>query len=690
MSAHRDPELDQLGDEHGWSQDDRHLAHYLRETSHPYAHVEPTPQFRQALQRKLMREAWEQATRPAQPWYRRMLSPQPMAWAGAAVGAVMIVFVAFFFLATPHQTDRIDVHVDSPLQNAQLVPTATAIELKFSQPMDTKTVDVNVQPAIDYDKNWQGNTLKITPRNGLTPNTQYTVDVKSAQTATHQPVAKIQPVTFSTAPAPTPTPSPGPTPTPSPTPVQNAHPVAPIGTPRARWSSDGANLIVVGPTGQLQVFPAAGGAALQKLADGVTLAAVGPDGTPAWLSGGLVTWKSASIGVPAIALGFRPGGALVVATANDVQTADQRHVAVFKEAADSADFSPSGDRVVYHGPQGLHVVDLASATDTLIGPATALGEWSPDGRHYAYLTDAGVAVADTAAGTSAKLLDLPGVTGLSWSAGNQLLLATSTALYLATYTDGSAVVPHKVQDGTFAQPDWAPAAATGQFSFRRGNEVWVARVQGAIAGGPITAATPDISQDQLIGAFMSARKNLLANDALAFLDQAGQNAFGRLTLVYSDPSTSLARYYVLLSQPGRVVVRLILTHGLTQTAVDETLTIQPDAGGHPRIHSVSETPRPAFGSGPEVVSVVVTGSKVQVVFDSDLDPTSAAQPSAVTLKGVTTASQFDSKTKTITLTVAGGLTPGAQYDLLIDPSLQDVNQRHANSYDLPFTGPAGG
>ena len=41
--------------------------------------------------------------------------------------------------------------------------------------------------------------------------------------------------------------------------------------------------------------------------------------------------------------------------------------------------------------------------------------------------------------------------------------------------------------------------------------------------------------------------------ALTDLDATGRDAFSRLSLVYSDPS--LARYYVLLSQPGRVVVR---------------------------------------------------------------------------------------------------------------------------------------
>src|SRR5205807_2004240 len=155
--------------------------------------------------------------------------------------------------------DQINVHVVSPQQNAQLVSTAAPIELKFSQQMDTSSVAVQVQPATQVKTEWQGNTLKITPVYGLQGNTQYTVHVGAgAQTAAHQPVGRIQPVTFSTGPTPTPTPSAGPTPTPQPTPVLNPHAIAPIGGVRAHWSSDGSGLLVIGPNGQLQLWPVAG------------------------------------------------------------------------------------------------------------------------------------------------------------------------------------------------------------------------------------------------------------------------------------------------------------------------------------------------------------------------------------------------------------------------------------------------
>src|SRR5262249_3198656 len=138
MSPHRDLELDdlelnRLGDEQGWDDESRELAQYMRATPHPYGHVEPSTQFRQNLRRRLMREAWEQASRPPLPWYRRLLAPQGMAMAGAAVGAVLIVSVAFLLTLGPHDSDQINVQVVSPQQNAELQPTVQPIVLTFSK-----------------------------------------------------------------------------------------------------------------------------------------------------------------------------------------------------------------------------------------------------------------------------------------------------------------------------------------------------------------------------------------------------------------------------------------------------------------------------------------------------------------------------------------------------------------------------
>ena len=112
------------------------------------------------------------------------------------------------------------------------------------------------------------------------------------------------------------------------------------------------------------------------------------------------------------------------------------------------------------------------------------------------------------------------------------------------------------------------------------------------------------------------------------------------------------------------------------------------SGGKLLIHGVTETARTSFGAGPEIVKVWVSSDRVQVFFDSDLDQTTIG---GVSLKGVTSQASYDAANKAVTLTVAGGLTPGATYDLLLGSGLKDTpNGRQAVPYDLQFVGPAAG
>lgn len=689
MSAQRDPELDDLFDQ---EPELRELAQFMRNRPHPAVNIEPSPRFRMVLKQRLMREAWERASRPQLPWYRRLLAPQRLAWAGAGVGALLIVFTVLTFFNTSAPNTTVFVH--SELDGAQTVRVAQPIPLTFTQPMDASSVAVKIVPATEVKYTWQDNNtrLTITPVHQLTPNTQYEVSVApSAKTQSGQGLTNAKPVHFvTTSPAPpSPTAQPSPSSTPTPLLIETPRSVAPIGTPAARWSSDGTRLYVISPSGQLQAWPIAGGAAASIQPDGVTLVAVGPDGNPAYVRDGKITYNSLSVpGVQPIALGFRQGGALMFATSSDVQSSDQQKLFRFAEEAAAADFSPAGDRLVYRSASGsLHLVDLTArpARESVVGPASGLGDWSSDGTRYAYPTDAGVYVADTASGSSSKLVDLAGVSGVAWSrsSSNQLLLSTSSALYL--YSQGDSAGMRK-SDGAFGQPSWSPGGG-GSFSFRRSAEVWVSKVVGPPGGG--TAGTPGSgsSQADVVTGFMTARKNGQSDLAMSYLDAAGKDAFSKLTLVYTDPAQSLARYYILLSQSNRVVVRLVLGKGTSQSAVDETLVLQ-SSGGKLLIHGVTETARTSFGAGSEIVKVVVSSDHVQVSFDSDLDQTTIG---GVSLKGVTSHASYDAATKAVTLTVTGGLTPGATYDLLLGSGLRDTpNGRQAVPYDLQFVGPPAG
>ena len=681
MRTQRDPELDQLFEQ---EPELRELGQLMRARPHPAAHAEPSPHFRVALKQRLMREAWQRASQPALPWYRRLWAPQPLAMAGAAVGALLIVFTVFQFANTPGGRNN-TVTVRSDLNNAQTVSLNTTIPLKFNQPMDTTSVQtaVAIVPATKVTYQWEDNNKKvtITPVHNLAPNTQYVVKIApSAKTQDGQALTNAPPVQFVTKPPPpTPTPTPTSQPTSTPSPIA-LHAVAPTGNPAARWSADGTKLYIVGPNGQLGAWSLQGqaaGAPIQP--DGVTLVAVGPDGTVAYVRGGQISYGSVTVpNVQPIALGFGQSG-LVFATATDVQSSDQRRLASLSEQATAADFS--GDRLAYRGPSGnLHLIDLARpGKDTQVGPSTGLGDWSPDGTRYAYPTDAGIWVVDTSNGTSSKLLGFPGLTGLAWSHGSQLLLTTSSALYI--YNPGDAAGASKLAgDGDFRQPSWAPAG--GHFSFKRASDVWVGKL--ASQGGAGTASSSGTGQDDVINGFMAARMNQQADQATAYLDAAGKEAFSSLTLIYSAPSPSLARYYVLLSQPNRVVVRLVLTKGTTQSAVDETLTLK-SSGGRLLIDGVTEKPRASFGAGPEILTVTVAPDQVKVIFDSDLDQSTIQ--GSVSVKGANGQASYDAKTRTVTLQLTGALTSGASYDLLVGSGLKDYNGRQAVPYDLQFLGP---
>jgi hypothetical protein len=383
--------------------------------------------------------------------------------------------------------------------------------------------------------------------------------------------------------------------------------------------------------------------------------------------------------VQPLALGFH-GGDVVFATSRDVELGAARtRLTTLAEEAQAADLSPGGDRLAYRGASGnLHVVDLTTGKDSQIGLAGGLGDWSADGRRYAYPTDAGIAATDGVA--TSPLVSLAGVTGLDLTRGN-LVAITQSSAYLAN-ADGSGL--HRLQNGAYEQPLWSPTGRS--FAFRRSGIEFVAQVT-ELQGAQGTLAASTAAQDELVANFMAARIGLRRDQALSLLDPTAQALFGTLNdLLYPD-SPTLARYYVLLSQPGREVVRLVLTQGPAQTAVDETLVLRPDANGNPLIHSVTETPRAAFASGPEVVKVTVNGGQVQVQFDSDLKANTVA--SAVSLKGAGTQATYDARSRTVTLTAPGGLPAGSPSYLEISSGLQDVGLRSAVPYELSLSASSG-
>jgi hypothetical protein len=670
----------------GWASDDPELDAIfpdepeLRETARLLARVpraDPplNPAFKAALRRRLMQEAWEQSA-PAVPWWRRLVAPRAMAWAGATVGVLLIAVVVYTLTVSPTPPSS-QVIVSSPLQGSHAVAATKPIELTFSQAMNTSSVEdsIQIQPATKVKTyQWTGaSTVDIVPENGLAPNTQYHVIVgPKAKTQSGHPVVNQPGVTFVTAPPATPRPITTPAPTPRPTPDGITAPrlIASSGAPSPAWSPDGSILYVVGPGGQLQGFSVASGAAPSTRAPGgVTFVTVGGDATVAYVRGSQVVDGEVSIpGIQSLALGFQSGRLLGI-TGQQVQvlagSGQGTAIASLAENATAADFSPDGRRLAYLGASGLHLVDLSTGHDAAVGDASGLGAWSKDGR-YAYPASDGVYVTDGSSAGS-KLLSVPGAASVSWSTSSQLLVTTPSELLISN-ADGTGL--RTLAQGAFVHATWSPAG-DASFWFKRQGGVWVASVN-PTAGG----AT---SSSELVNQFMMARQQGNATLANRLLDAHGKQAFSSLTLTYG--SRVLSRYYTLLSQPGQVVERIILDSG--QTVLDETLTIARDSSGNLLIDDATDSPV-TLTSGPNILNVTVTSTQVRVTFDSDLDPSTV---SGVVIAGVPTNATYRSGTRTVILTPEGGLTPGTTYLLTLNGTLKDVNHTPAAGYQLTFTGP---
>ncbi len=674
MSARPDPELDAIFEEVG-DLEGREFARWLHAAPHPAAGVEPDPRFRYELRRKLLQEASRRSS--AGPWYRRLLpSPMRLAASAALVGLLLLALAGIAVFSNREGSNQ-QVLVQSPLANSKLVALAQPITLTFSQPMDTASVEeaVSIEPATKVTYRWQGDTqLQIVPENQLAPNVRYQVTVKpGAKTTNGVPLQKPAVIAFWTAPTPPPTAAP-PTVAPTQTPagaLSGLQRVGPAGQVPPVWSPDGGTVYVVGPGGQLTAYTLSGGSQV-IVSSGVSAVAVGPQG-PAYAANGEVVYGEEKLQVAQpLAIGFQ-GGSLEVATTQGVEAADGSQLASFSETAQDAQLSPDGEWVAYLGASGnLHLVDLRSGQDSQLGPASALGAWSPDSSRYAYPD--GSAVEVVSQGTAAQVATVPQLTGITWTSQGQLLLATQTGLDLME-ADGSGLMV--VAQGSFQTPIWAPSGQ--QFAFGRSGAIWVATLKAPASPSPSPAA----AQNQFVSQFFSDLENGQVSEARALLGSQAQQALSGLGQLLSG---AMLRYYVVLSQPGTEVVRVVSGQGSSETATDYTLNLVHSSGGW-LIGGISAHQLTDFGSGPEVLHVAVSQSQVRVSYDSDLNPTTV---SGVTVQGIQAQASYDAATRTVILTIPGGLTPGQTYTLAVTGALQDISGRSAEPYQLAFVGPSSG
>jgi Big-like domain-containing protein/WD40 repeat protein len=657
--------------------------------------------FRSALRRQLMDIAWGAGDGRVS-WWRQLLSPPRLSWVGAAAVVVLVATVVIYTAVQP-PGGFTQVIVQSPQQDQSAVALHQPILVSFNQPMDRPSTEkaVQITPATTVTFSWNGDAqLYIQPVSGdLAPNTQYQVTIgPGALTKSQQPLTTPTTITFVTQPSTPAAPTPSPTPRVSTLLLSNQQvatvPSAASSSPL--WSPDSSTLYFVGAGGALLSLPAKGGSTTTLVADGVSLPAITSNGDRiAYARGGnievitLATKATTSIAVSSAPTFIQwVGDNLLWGAGDGIYTlsggAPSKVVPLPTDTPVTVvSISRDGIHAVYQQGSNLFLLNIANGSNVQLGGAGAAGTfqaWSPSGTRVVY----GNVIADLNGKTVNRLPE----GDVSWSVQNVILLGSDTAIY-SIRPDGTGLT--KLADGTFHAPVWAPDAST--FVYVRGNSLWVAT---APAATPVLPTTEQASA--VVTAFMNARLNNEADAASGYLDDNGKATYatGNPALI-PNGDQQFKRFYILLvevdpSAPNtvRVVVRMVFGQNKHESAaVDETLTLQRALDTDPfLIDGVIAGTRRDVGKGPEVVSVKVTDTQVDVTFDSDLVPSSISN---VVLQDSTGATiQVTPTYSDRTVTFSGlQLTPGAHYRLVVQPSVQDVGNRlSSGEYDLDFVGPA--
>lgn len=700
MNPYHDPELDDvLGDT-----ELRRVADLLRSARAPEPPLDDA--YRTGLRRQLMQEAWSMAEGRGGSWWRRLFAPPGVAWAGAVAGVLLIAAVAVW-TATQQNGSLNQLYVASPQDGKNNVALAQPILVSFNQPMDHQSTEAAVQitPATSVVYAWdvKSVTLQVTPVTGnLAPNTQYQVTIgPGAKTASDQKLASPQTITFVTQP---PAASPQPTPTARPTPANpmSEKQIAALNGASglaAQWSADSQSVYYVDGKGALQVVSIKNGTATVIAQSGASAPAISPTGDRLayLLKGKIEILTFASGKTDEIAPAASPTlvgwakGKVVWAQSDGIYTQGDGGPAQLAQlpttgAVTPISIAPDGGHAIFSQNDSLFILDLSSGKATSVGEAKdTFAGWSPDGTQLMYASADHLVVADTQ-GTNQSTLP---AAQASWSSSDAILLGGDTTVY-EVRPDGSNLT--RLSSGTYRSPVWAPDGSS--FAFVRGDSLWVATA-------PALPPEPTVVDEAttVVKKFMDARLNARSVDAAAFLDDNGKKAYGAggLNLVITgDPHFS--RYYLLTeeavgTQPDtvRFVVRLVLTHGKKDVSdVEEAITLVRDPTSKQfLIDQATAGAQRDLGRGPEVVSVDVAATTVQVTFDSDLDPATVnGGVTVVDAKGNPVDATVTYANKMVTISGLD-LKPGARYRLVVMTSVRDVQgQKVAAEYDLDLLGPA--
>ena len=696
MSMHHDPDLDDV------LQDEElvRIAGLLKATRRAAPPLDEA--FRSGLRRQLMQKAWGMGE-VRTPWWQRLSGPPALAWAGAALGILLIGSVVVFYSNTGPGVN--DLIVTSPIADAHAVQLQQPILVSFNQPMNQPSTEAAVQitPATYVTFSWQDSkTLAVHPSGGaLAPNTQYQVTIgPGAKTESGQRLTRPATITFVTRPSATPPPSPIPTPQTTPTSqLPGEHRLAPLpsdAASRPQWSADSNTVYFVGENGALNSVSASGGDVKGMVPDGVSLPAISPAGNfLAYFRAGKVEILQLTSGLTkdiaaapdVTAIGWA-NDQLMWATSSGVFKAGAtgpEQVAPVPQGFIVLSIAPGGVHAVVQAGQVLYVSDLVTSKHRQLAGARAFLGWSPDGSRMLYAGAGGTVVADSLGQRTGMLI----AGDTSWSSNDVILVGNDSGLY-AIRPDGFGRT--LLNNGAYRLPVWAPNGTS--FTFVRAGAIWSAN--------SIALPTEPSTLDQaasVVNQFMNARLTGQTELAKSFLDDNGKQAYSSSGLPLAIKGAAIfSRHYVVVQEltsrhpdTARFVVRLVLTRGpIDVSAYEETLTLLRADGGQPfLIDQATASSTQDLGRGAQVVSVDLSGGSLKVVFDSDLVSDTVADGVIVVNangKRVGGPSTYTNRTVVIT---GLNLVPGAGYKLVVLTSVQDVSGRSVPAeYDLKLLGPA--
>ncbi len=671
------------------------FAQRLHDVPRPMVEADPT--FREALRRKLMQEAWKRKE-PRRPWYRRLLGPPGLAWAGAMAGVLLIVFATVTLSQnTGNSAEKV---FTSPINGHTEVATSAAIVVNFPQPMNPAATEeaAKITPATEATYRWTNNnqTLTIVPKNdGLAPGVEYQVTFTSgARTESNQPLtpsaASPAPITFVTQQQPQPTPAPtpsstaSPAPAPAPSPLSGVRVLGSSNGAQPVWSLDGTEIYVIGQGGSLTVYPARGGSGNVIAQGGVSQVVAGPAG-PAYRAGSTVSYAGTTTTVPGVtSIGFETTarGPQLMAVAGAVVSRVGTGVAAVTLKATPAGvtaFSPNGTEMVYLAADGLHLVNLATAADATVGAATALGAWAPGGDDYAYVNQGGLSILSAASGSTIGIPGFSGVSAVSWT-NNGLLVSTATGIQRLM----SPSAPASTLTGASASAaSWSPASVL--ISYVQGGAAYIATVDNSSAMAAIS---------NVLTQFMAARQSGSSGEAQSLLTPSAQAAFNAANGLYLTTygTETLNRWSVIVAQPsGVAVVRTVFSQGTQQSVFDEQFQIARSGQQYLIDQAVGTPVQTGLGGGPAIQTIQVGASSISVRFDSDLNP--ATVPAGAVVQessGATVSPQtatYNATTRTVVISLPT-LSAGVRYQLQILYGLKDVNGQNATHLQIAFTSPA--